>query len=168
MPVSRVRPLATIRSAVVADDEELATIDYETWSPTHTPATLWAKDKPFFTEDCTPDRVLVAEVDGAAAGYIRIDPFLSLPVAAHVLQINGFAVGPTWQRRGLASELVSAAITRARALGARKVTLRVLGTNLAATTVYRNAGFVEEGRLTDLFLLNGQYVDDVIMSLNLS
>ena len=52
--------------------------------------------------------------------------------------------------------------------GARKLTLRVLASNPGAIRVYQRAGFVEEGRLTGLFLLEGQYVDDLLMSLDLS
>ena len=61
-----------------------------------------------------------------------------------------------------------ATIELARDHGARKLTLRVLASNPGAVHVYRRAGFVEEGRLTGLFLLEGRYVDDLLMSLDLS
>ena len=59
-------------------------------------------------------------------------------------------------------------VAEARADGARKVTLRVLGHNAPAQALYKAAGFVEEGNLRGLFLLDGTYVDDILMSLNLT
>ena len=48
--------------------------------------------------------------------------------------------------------------------GARKVTLRVLGTNAVARRLYARCGFVEEGVLRDEFVLDGRFVDDVFMA----
>ncbi|WP_324612280.1 GNAT family N-acetyltransferase, partial [Streptomyces scabiei] len=51
----------------------------------------------------------------------------------------------------------------ARRRGARRLTLRVLGHNTAARKLYESEGFVVEGVLPEEFLLDGQYVDDVLM-----
>jgi RimJ/RimL family protein N-acetyltransferase len=69
--------------------------------------------------------------------------------------------------RGIGRALIEAAIEQAELDGIRKLTLRVLGRNAPALALYAACGFVEEGRLRDAFLLEGEYVDDVLMSLTL-
>ena len=50
----------------------------------------------------------------------------------------------------------------------RKLTLRVLGHNAPARALYAACGFVEEGVLRGLFFLDGAYVDDVLMAMDLT
>ena len=50
---------------------------------------------------------------------------------------------------------------------ARRITLRVLGTNTGAQALYLAHGYHIEGRLKDQFLLQGRYVDDIFMALEL-
>jgi RimJ/RimL family protein N-acetyltransferase len=42
--------------------------------------------------------------------------------------------------------------------------LRVLGPNKAARQLYATCGFATEGVLREEFLLNGRYVDDILMA----
>ena len=51
--------------------------------------------------------------------------------------------------------------------GARRLTLRVLGPNAVARGLYEACGFTVEGVLREEFLLDGRYVDDVLMALEL-
>ena len=53
---------------------------------------------------------------------------------------------------------------RARSRGARKLSLRVLGGNVAARRLYEACGFTVEGVLREEFFLGGRYVDDVLMA----
>ena len=64
--------------------------------------------------------------------------------------------------------LLVAAIEEARARGARRLTLRVLGHNDAARRLYESAGFVVEGVQRGEFFLDGEYRDDVLMALDLT
>jgi len=57
---------------------------------------------------------------------------------------------------------VEACIEQARSRGARKLSLRVLGGNVAARRLYELCGFTVEGVLSDEFFLGGRYVDDVL------
>jgi RimJ/RimL family protein N-acetyltransferase len=59
---------------------------------------------------------------------------------------------------------MEAAVERARVLGARKVSLRVLAHNETARRLYERCGFVVEGVLKEEFHLDGRYVDDVFMA----
>ena len=63
--------------------------------------------------------------------------------------------------------LVAAAIEEARRRGARRLTLHVLATNHGARALYADCGFAVEGVRRGEFLLEGRYVDDVLMAVSL-
>jgi ribosomal protein S18 acetylase RimI-like enzyme len=156
----------TVRVARRDDERRLAALDRVTWSPAVAPAPLWPEDLDFFAED-PPEDVLVAEVDGAVVGYVKLRRPTDLPSHRHVLQVNGLAVDPAVQRRGVGRTLLVAAIDEARRRGARRLTLQVLGTNPGALALYADCGFVVEGVRRGEFLLEDEYVDDVLMAVSL-
>jgi ribosomal protein S18 acetylase RimI-like enzyme len=82
--------------------------------------------------------------------------------------ITGISVDPACQRRGVGQALLDAAVVEARERGARRLTLRVLAHNKAAVRLYEQSGFVVEGVLKGEFFLHGNYVDDVLMALDLT
>jgi ribosomal protein S18 acetylase RimI-like enzyme len=81
------------------------------------------------------------------AGYAALGQSLPLASHSHVLQIRGLAVHPARQRCGVGRRLVEACIEQARSRGARKLSLRVLGANVAARRLYESCGFTVEGVL---------------------
>ena len=85
-----------------------------------------------------------------------------------MLGIVGLAVAPGDRRRGVASALLAAAEQHARVRGARKLSLRVLGTNETAMRLYERLGFRREGTLRDEFRIDGRFVDDVLMAKHLA
>ena len=97
------------------------------------------RDRRFDTEG-----VLVDITDGEIAGYVKLGEMWPIESVNHVREIKGLAVDT------------------------RKVTLRVLGHNAPARGLYAACGFEVEGVLRDLFLLDGRYVDDILMSLDLT
>jgi ribosomal protein S18 acetylase RimI-like enzyme len=157
-----------IRAATADDAAALAALDRATWSTAATPAPPPRADRAFFDGRTDPRDVLVAVVDGAVAGYASIGPAVPVPSNEHVLMIDGLAVDPAHQGRGLGRRLVAAAVEEARARGARRLRLRVLGHNPAARRVYEACGFVVEGVLREEFRLDGRYVDDVLMARQLT
>ena len=157
----------TIRAAVPADGPRLAALDHATWSPQVTPAPRWAEDADFLANR-EPADVLVADRDGVAAGYVLLARPSPLDSNRHVLQINGLAVDPAAQGQGLGRRLVEAAVEEATRRGARRLTLRVLGGNTTAQSLYASCGFVVEGVLREEFHLDGRFVDDVLMARTLS
>jgi ribosomal protein S18 acetylase RimI-like enzyme len=157
-----------VRSAASSDEESLAAIDRATWSWLTSPAPPPGKGWRFFDERTRPEDVLVALEDGEVAGYVRLAPVSPLESTSHVLQVNGIAVDPARQRRGVGRTLIDAAVGEARRRGARRLTLRVLGSNDGARRLYESAGFVSEGVLRAQFLLDGVYVDDVFMAFELT
>ncbi|MES4889893.1 GNAT family N-acetyltransferase [Streptomyces sp. NPDC096012] len=157
-------PDPNIRLARPGDDGELSALARAAWSTLHevTPAPE-PPYAPFFDERHRPDDHLVAELDGRVVGYIRLARPTPLAANAHVLAVQGFAVAEKARGRGVGRALVRAAVEEARGRGARRLTLRVLGHNTPARTLYESEGFAVEGVLPGEFRLDGEYVDDVLM-----
>ena len=149
-----------IRPAIPDDEGALRSLDRSTWSSLSSPAPLPPPDRPFELHG-----VLVSELADGIAGYVKIGPVLPIPASAHVLEIKGLSVAPAHRRHGIARALMHAAIAQARAAGAERITLRVLGHNAAARDLYASCGFEVEGVLRAFFRLDGRYVDDVLMTL---
>ncbi|MGW8768789.1 N-acetyltransferase family protein [Streptomyces sp. NPDC055815] len=166
-------PEYAIRTAAPGDDRFLAALDRDTWSTLHAVQPRPEPGTPFFDERHRPEDYLVAVGEGEVAGgvallgYVRVAPPTPLAVTAHVRQIQGLAVAPAARRLGVARALLRAAMDRARAEGAVRITLRVLGHNAPARALYASEGFAVEGVLPGEILLDGAYVDDVLMGRSL-
>ncbi|MUL48074.1 GNAT family N-acetyltransferase [Mycobacterium sp. CBMA293] len=101
----------------------------------------------------------------------RDDRFVGL-IAAHraspvSVYLYSLWTDPDERGRGVAGELLTAAIDWGRELGARTVTLRVHQENAAALGVYRGFGFVDTPDLPGTGE-NSSQADEVTMSLMLS
>lgn len=103
--------------------------------------------------------LLVARAtDGALCGFI-----IGYVVGA-TLEIGNFAVAERWRRRGIGKALFAALGARARAQGARAVTLEVRASNLAAQRFYARCGLRVVGRrrayyrdpVEDALVMSGQ------------
>ena len=157
-----------IRPATRADETALVGIDRATWDPSSGVGPRPGAGAAFFTERRDPEDTLVADDAGAVVGYVTLKQATKLESNRHVLTVNGIAVDPSAQGRGIGAALIAAAARLARARGARRLTLRVLGSNPGAQRLYESAGFVVEGTLRGEFRLGGAYVDDVLMALDLN
>lgn len=173
MPKSHIRPART------SDEAALGELDRATWSPLHAvqPRPQPPYD-PFFDSNHRPEAFLVAEdvaedvaegdADGAIIGYIRLIPPTPLVCNQHVRQIQGLAVADGARGRGIGRALLRAAFDEARRQGAVRMTLRVLGHNKPARSLYESEGFAVEGVLPGEFYLDVRYVDDVLMGRSLT
>ena len=164
VPLRHPVPVLAIRKARPQDDTLLGQVDAATWADDLSPAPAPPVGTAFFSERTRPEDVFVAEVDGVVVGYAKLSQSIALPSHDHVLTLNGLAVDPQRQRNGAGRRLVDAVVQEARGRGAHKLSLRVLGTNTSARLLYEACGFVVEGILRAEFLLNGRYVDDVLMA----
>ncbi|WP_458243347.1 N-acetyltransferase family protein [Streptomyces sp. MAI_2237] len=157
-----------IRHATLDDEETLGRLDRVTWSPLHSvqprPRPPY---EPFYNERFGPRDHLVAELDGTVVGYVRLGYPTPLACNAHVRQIQGLVVAEEARGGGVGRALLRAVREEARRQGARRLTLRVLGHNAPARKLYEAEGFVVEGVLPGEFLLQGAYVDDVLMGCSL-
>ncbi|MER7980860.1 GNAT family N-acetyltransferase [Streptomyces sp. NPDC095817] len=157
-----------IRTAALDDEDALGRLDRDTWSTLHAvmprPQPPY---EPFYSERFGPRDHLVAELDGRVVGYIRLGFPTPLACNAHVRQILGLAVADEARGAGVGRALLRAVCEEARGQGARRITLRVLGHNAPARGLYASEGFAVEGVLREEFLLDGVYVDDVLMGRSL-
>ncbi|WP_369237711.1 N-acetyltransferase family protein [Streptomyces sp. R21] len=157
-------PVPHIRTATLDDEDVLGRLDRANWSPLHA---VQPRPEPpyesFYNERFGPQDHLVAEIDGELVGYIKLGYPTSLACNTHVRQIQGLVVADAARGTGVGRALLRAVQERARRLGARRITLRVLGHNAPARKLYESEGFVVEGILPEEFLLEGEYVDDVLM-----
>jgi ribosomal protein S18 acetylase RimI-like enzyme len=159
---------ATIRHATLDDDRALNEIDRATWSSRITPAAMWPVERSFFGRGLRPTDVLVAVMDGAPVGYVQLGAPTPLPANGHVLEVQGLAVLPSRQRRGIGRQLMLAAMGEARARGVDRLRLRVLGSNPGARQLYASLGFEVEGILRAEFVIDGRSVDDVLMAISIA
>ncbi|MEW2086298.1 GNAT family N-acetyltransferase [Streptomyces sp. NPDC005283] len=166
--------LSHIRPARHTDEAALGALDRDTWSPLHA---VQPRPKPpydpFFDANHRPEDFLVAEDiaedgEGTITGYIRLIPPTPLACNRHVRQIQGLAVAVNARGGGIARALLRASFDEARRQGAVRMTLRVLGHNTPARTLYESEGFAVEGVLPGEFWLEGRYVDDVMMGRSLT
>src|ERR1700744_1736276 len=159
--------MAELRTARAGDREEIRRIDLATWSPRVTPG-----PRPDAERDLLADfgaaNVIVAEAGEGLAGSLILGAWTKLDSSRHVLEVKGLAVDPARQGEGIGGALLDAGIERARTEGRRKLTLRVLGRNDGARRLYESRGFEIEGTLRGAFLLEGDYVDDHLMALDLT
>jgi ribosomal protein S18 acetylase RimI-like enzyme len=156
-----------VRPACAGDERALAALDRATWTTLTSPAPPPPEpDWSFFSERVEISDVLVAVVDSDVAGYVRLGRPTPLAASDHVVMIRGLAVDPARQRQGVGKALMAAAAAEARRRGARRMTLRVLAHNDAARRLYDRS--VVEGVLRGEFCLDGEYVDDMLMALDLT
>ncbi|QPL95372.1 GNAT family N-acetyltransferase [Streptomyces clavuligerus] len=156
-----------IRPARADDGDALNRLDHDAWSTLHAVSPRTQPFAPFFDERNRPGDLLVAEDGGGLLGYIKLAAPTPLACNRHVLQIQGLVVADAARGRGVGRALLRAAGTEARRRGAVRLTLRVLGHNAPARALYTSEGFAVEGVLPGEFLLDGEYVDDVLMGRSL-
>lgn len=95
-------------------------------------------------------RYLVAERDGAIAGYVGV--WLMVDDA----HITTFGVHPDHRRRGVGLRLLVAVAELAIRLDAARLTLEVRPTNAAARALYARFGFIEAGRRPRYYTDDGE------------
>lgn len=107
----------------------------------------------------------VAEVDGKIAGValLRRGP---LEMNRHVAKFRMWLV-PGYRGLGLGKKLMEYVIDGARARGVEKISLDVFSNNERAIGLYKKFGFRVEGRLKRQYVLEGRYVDEIVMGLSL-
>ncbi|WP_405830030.1 MULTISPECIES: GNAT family N-acetyltransferase [unclassified Streptomyces] len=157
-----------IRPARAEDEHEILELHRSAWSRVSEPGPKRPRDAAVFDERHPVESFLVAEDGRRVVGYIAQAPASPLASNRHVRHIQGLAVLESTRGSGIGQALVEAACAAARAGGARRMTLRVLGHNGPAQRLYRRCGFAVVGVLPEEFLLDGAYVDDVWMSRSLS
>ncbi len=108
--------------------------------------------------------VLGAFAEGRMVGMTCISQYGKLK-ARHKAVIWGVYVGPEHRGRGLARQLLQAALARAASMpGVRRVHLTAAADNTAAIALYTALGFVQYGREPESLCVDGELIDEVLMS----
>ncbi len=77
----------------------------------------------------------------------------------------GIVVRDGWREAGLGTALMTRVLEWMRARGFRKAVLSVFSTNVRARRLYDSLGFRVEGVRSRMYVIGGEYVDDVVMGL---
>lgn len=108
----------------------------------------------------------VAEYKDQLVGHAFLEPYV-LKSLSHVADLN-IAVHLGWQGKGIGRKLLEQIIEWAKNSPViEKIELKVRASNTAAILLYKKMGFQEEGRLKNRVKVNGYYMDDILMSLDL-
>jgi phosphinothricin acetyltransferase len=106
---------------------------------------------------------LIAEVDGAIAGYAYASPWRPKPAYRHTVEDSIF-LAPGYQGRGLGRLLLGALLTACAAAGSRQVVAVIADSgDPASVALHRACGFTEAGRLTRVGYKHGHWIDTVLM-----
>jgi ribosomal protein S18 acetylase RimI-like enzyme len=154
----------TVRRAIQSDDAVLLRIDQTSWDATSGFPSYQENSRDTFFARGGPEDHLVAEDDGKVVGYLRLQDKYPHPEGAGVLTINGIAVAHKARGQGVATALLEAATAEAKRRGARKISLRVHGTNTVARRMYERDGYIVEGTHHNEFLIEGTYIDSIDMA----
>lgn len=106
----------------------------------------------------------VCEQNGEAVGMCKLLP---MPYRnSHVLYLGGVAVDPAHVGKGYGQAMLQEILTWAQQRGFLRIELTVASFNNKAITLYKKAGFVEEGVLRQFTYLKSQdrIIDEVLMS----
>ena len=106
--------------------------------------------------------VLVASADGEVVGWGSLNRFNPRPAYDHVVDFSAY-VEQSWRGRGVGGRLLAALIETARHLHYHKMVLAAFPTNGAGMALYERLGFSRVGVYREQGLLDGRWVDVVIM-----
>ena len=156
----------TIRDATLADadaichiynqgiEDRVATLETETRTA--------AERREWLAARGARHPILMAEIEGAAAGWASLNRFNPRPVYDHVADLSVY-VDRAWRGHGVGRALLGAVIERARAIGYHKMVLAAFPTNAAGMALYARMGFTRVGIYREQGLLDGRWVDVVVM-----
>jgi len=139
-----------------------------------TPYMLWEPAEFTNTEDDELDRIIRLSQQSnslvlvADAGTQLIGTLSAVGGKGNRLRhsaLLGLGVVRSHWSQGIASRMVQEAISWSLAAGLKRLELTVHTTNLRALSVYLRCGFEVEGLLRSSLLVDGEYVNEYLMSL---
>lgn len=109
--------------------------------------------------------ILIAEMNAQIVGILNFRAG-TRPRITHT-GVFGVTVLKDHWGMGIGQGLVMSLVEWAKTANIRKINLKVRPDNARAMDMYRKIGFVEEGRITREFHINGKYYDNALMGLEL-
>jgi len=134
--------------------DRVATLETEERTPEERAAWLAARN--------SRHPVLIAEVAGQAVGWGSLNPFNPRKAYDHVADFSLY-VERGWRGKGVGGGLLAALIERARGLGYHKLVLAAFPWNAAGMALYQKHGFRTVGIYKEQGLLDGRWVDTILM-----
>lgn len=106
--------------------------------------------------------VIVAEADGAVIGWASLNRFNPRPAYDHVADLSVY-VERSERGRGVGRRLLERLVELGRELGYHKLVLAAFPSNAAGMALYERMGFTRVGIYREQGLLDGQWVDVIVM-----
>jgi phosphinothricin acetyltransferase len=110
--------------------------------------------------------VIVAESAGeptsVVVGWGSLNVFNARPAYQHVADFSVY-VERGWRGRGVGRRLLERLIEMAREIGYHKMVLSTFPTNASGVRLYENLGFTQVGTYREQGMLDGRWVDTLIM-----
>jgi L-amino acid N-acyltransferase YncA len=106
--------------------------------------------------------LLAVDPDGVALGWGSLNRFNPRAAYDHVVDLSVF-VAREVRGRGVGNALLGALEARARAIGYHKMVLAAFPTNAPGMRLYERHGFVIVGTYREQGMLEGRWVDVVVM-----
>ncbi len=111
--------------------------------------------------------VIVAESAGAVVGWGSLNVFNPRPAYQHVADFSVY-VERDWRGRGVGRRLLEGLVEMAREIGYHKMVLSTFPTNASGVRLYESLGFTRVGTYREQGMLDGRWVDTLIMEKLLS
>ncbi len=105
---------------------------------------------------------VVAEVDGAVAGFASISPYRSRPAYATTVEDSVYVAGG-WRGRGIGAALLADVVRRATEHGFHTVLARVEASNDASVRVHERCGFAVVGTERQIGRKFGRWLDVTVL-----
>jgi phosphinothricin acetyltransferase len=135
-------------------EDRLATLETELRTPTERLDWLQSREQ--------RHPVIVAVVEGDVVGWGSLNRFNPRPAYDHVADFSVY-VERQWRGRGIGRRLLGRLIELARDLGYHKMVLAAFPSNAAGIALYKRMGFCEVGIYREQGLLDGKWVDVIVM-----
>jgi phosphinothricin acetyltransferase len=106
--------------------------------------------------------VLVAEAAGAVVGWASLNQFSVRPAYRFVADLSVY-IDRQWRGKGIGTLLLGEVSVRAQRLGYHKIVLSAFPFNQAGMRLYEKFGFRTVGIYQEQGLIDGRWVDTIIM-----
>jgi RimJ/RimL family protein N-acetyltransferase len=106
---------------------------------------------------------VLAEIEGELVGSLSLARHRDSEKSKHVRSL-AMGVAKEYRGMGVGTVLMGYAIRWARQRKVKKIVLSVFSTNRKAIALYEKFGFTREGNRRRQFLIDGKYVDEIMMA----
>ena len=160
MPVYHVRPATADDAAVICEiynqgiEDRLATLETELRTPQERRQWLQARGP--------RHPVIAAEHERQVIGWGSLNVFNARPAYRHVADFSVY-VHRAWRGKGAGRVLLERLVELGRDLGYHKLVLSAFPFNTAGVALYERLGFRTVGVYKEQGLLDGNWVDTIIM-----